>query len=66
LLLRKEAVMTQTDRLTELKDLSRRRERLVDEMTSLKNDMKRLLSVTFPELETIAGIFTKSTLRLLA
>jgi transposase len=66
LLLRKEAVMTQTDRLTELKDLSRRRERLVDEMTSLKNDMKRLLSVTFPELETITGIFTKSTLRLLA
>ena len=34
-------------------------------MTSLKNDMKRILSVTFPELETITGIFTKSTLRLL-
>ena len=66
LLLRKEAVMTHTDRLAELKDLSRRRERLVDQMTSLKNDIKRILSVTFPELETITGIFTKSTLRLLA
>jgi transposase len=66
LLLKEDAAMTQTDRLTELKDLSRRRERLVDEMTSLKNDMKRILSVTFPELETVTGVFTKSTLRLLA
>jgi len=65
LLLRKEALATGSPRLTELKDLSRRRERLVDEMTALKNDMKRILSVTFPELETITGIFTKSTLRLL-
>jgi transposase len=68
LLFRKEAIATQTTspRLTELKDLSRRRERLADQMTSLKNDMKRILSVTFPELETITGVFTKSTLRLLA
>jgi transposase len=68
LLLRKEALAAQTGspHLIELKDLSRRRERLVDQMTALKNDMKRILSVTFPELETIAGVFTKSTLRLLA
>ena len=68
LLLRKETLTTQTEppRLTELKDLSRRRERLADQVTALKNDMMRILSVTFPELETIAGIFTKSTLRLLA
>jgi len=65
LLLRREALATGSPRLTELKDLCRRRERLVDQMTSLKNDMKRILSVTFPELETITGIFTKSTLRLL-
>ena len=67
LLLQKEALATHTEspRLTELKDLSRRREKLVDQMTSLKNDMKRILSVTFPELETITGVFTKSTLRLL-
>jgi len=68
LLLQRDAVTTHTasPHLTELRDLSRRRERLVDQMTSLKNDMKRILSVTFPELETITGIFTKSTLRLLS
>ncbi len=67
LLLQKKAVTTHTasPHVTELRDLSRRRERLVDQMTSLKNDMKRILSVTFPELETITGIFTKATLRLL-
>ena len=67
LFLKKDVLATQeSPHLTELKDLSRRRETLVDQMTSLKNDMKRILSVTFPELETVAGIFTKSTLRLLA
>ena len=41
-----------TDHLaTELKDLERRREKLVDHVTSLKGNMKRLLSVIFPELE---------------
>ena len=68
LLLRKDALVMETEppRLSELKDLSRRRERLADQVTALKNDMLRILSVTFPELETITGIFTKSTLRLLA
>ncbi len=67
LLRRRRTLATQhrSPQVTELKDLSRRRERLVDQMTSLKNDMKRILSVTFPELETITGVFTKSTLRLL-
>ncbi|MCX5813914.1 MAG: IS110 family transposase [Proteobacteria bacterium] len=51
---------------TELKDLARRREKLADHVTSLKADMKRLLSVIFPELEQIIGVFTKSALRLLA
>jgi len=51
---------------TELKELARRRERLTDHVTSLKADMKRILSVTFPELEYMTGIFTKATLRLLA
>jgi transposase len=50
---------------TELKDLARRREKLADHVTSLKADMKRILSVTFPELEYITGVFTKATLRLL-
>jgi len=35
-------------------------------VTALKSDMKRILSVTFPELERVTGVFTKSTLRLLA
>ncbi len=67
LLLQKEAVLTHIESplLTELKDLCRRRERLVDLMTSVKNDIKRILSVTFPEIETVTGVFTKSTLRLL-
>jgi transposase len=50
---------------SELRDLSRQRESLVDQMSSIKSDIKRLLSVTFPELEQISGVFTKSMLRLL-
>ncbi len=56
---------TLTSDITDLRDLSRQRESLVDQMTAIKNDIKRLLSVTFPELEHITGIFTKSLLRLL-
>ena len=51
--------------LSDIRDLSRQRESLVDQMTSIKSDLKRLLTITFPELEHIAGIFTKSMLRLL-
>lgn len=63
----KEALVIQTtDHLAaELRDLARRREKLVDYVTSLKGDMKRILSVIFPELEHITGVFTKCTLRLL-
>ena len=35
-------------------------------MSAIKTDIKRVLSVTFPELERISGIFTKSMLRLLS
>jgi len=52
--------------ITELRDLSRQRESLVDQMTAQKVDIKRILSVTFPELERITNIFTKSMLRLLS
>ncbi len=64
----KETISAQTPSYltTELKDLARRREGLTDQVTSLKDNMKRILSVTFPELEHITGVFTKSTLRLLA
>jgi len=51
--------------ISELRDLCRQRESLVDEMTALKIDIKRLLNITFPELEHMAGIFTKAILKLL-
>jgi transposase len=59
------SVKAPDDLIGELKDLARRREKLADHLTSLKGDMKRILSVTFPELEDITGVFTKATLRLL-
>ncbi len=49
----------------ELRELARRRERLTDQVTKLKGNMKRILSVTFPELEHLTGVFTKSILQLL-
>jgi len=51
--------------VSELRDLSRQRESLVEQMSSVKSEIKRLLTITFPELEQIAGVFTKSMLRLL-
>jgi len=51
--------------LMELRDLARRRERLTDQVTKLKGNMKRILSVTFPELEHLTGVFAKSILELL-
>ena len=67
LMLRKDALENQTvsTDLMELRDLSRRRERLTDQVTKLKGNMKRILSVTFPELEHITGVFAKSILQLL-
>jgi len=67
LMLRKEALENQTFSadLMELRDLARRRERLTDQATRLKGNMKRILSATFPELEHITGVFTKSILQLL-
>jgi transposase len=51
--------------IADLRDLSRQRESLVDEMTSLKIEIKQLLNIIFPELEHMVGIFTKSILKLL-
>jgi transposase len=51
--------------ISDLRELARQRESLVDQMSSLKNDIKRILNITFPELEHMAGIFTKSILKLL-
>ncbi len=68
LILRKETFSAQafSSELMELRDLARRRERLADQVTKLKGNMKRILSVTFPELEHLTGVFTKSTLQLLS
>jgi len=67
LMLRKEALENQTFSadLMELRDLARRRERLTDQVTKLKGNMKRILSVTFPELEHLTGVFAESILQLL-
>jgi transposase len=67
LMLRKEALSHQvvSADLMELRDLARRRERLTDQVTKLKGNMKRILSVIFPELEHHTGVFAKSILQLL-
>ena len=51
--------------ITDLRDLSRQRESLLDQMTSVKLDMKRLLNITFPELEKVAVLYTKSMYKFL-
>ena len=51
--------------ITELRELARQRESLIDQMTAIKSDTKRLLTIMFPELEHIAGVFSKSMPRLL-
>ena len=52
--------------VSDLRDLSRQRESLLSQMTALKCDMKRILTMTFPELEKLMGVFTKSILQLLS
>jgi transposase len=51
--------------VSDLRDLSRQRESLLSQMTALKSDMKRILTMTFPELEKLTGVFTKSILQLM-
>jgi transposase len=52
--------------VSDLRDLSRQRESLLNQMMALKCDIKRLLTITFPELEELTGVFTKSILKLLS
>ena len=51
--------------ISDLRDLARQRESLVEQMTAIKMDLKRLLNITFPELEKVVVLFTKSILKLL-
>ena len=46
--------------LQDLKDLARERESLTVLMSGLKNDIKRMLQITFPELESLCNIFGES------
>jgi len=50
--------------ISDLRDLSRQREGLIDEMTALKINIKRLMNITFPELEHMTSVFTKSKKKL--
>jgi len=49
----------------DLKDLARERESLAGMMAGLKNDVRRLLQMTFPELEHRCKLFTETMLRFL-
>ena len=42
-----------SSKISDLRDLSRQRESLVDQMSSIKSEIKRLLTMTFLELEHI-------------
>jgi transposase len=49
----------------DLKDLARERESLVVMIAGLKNDVRRLLQMSFPELEHRCKLFTETMLRFL-
>ena len=49
----------------EFKELAREREKLVHQISKIKNDIEKLCSVLFPELERKVNIFTASILRVL-
>lgn len=52
------------DRL-DLKDLAREHESLTNLIAGMKNDIRRILQITFPELETVCNIFSETILDLL-
>jgi transposase len=62
LLLHKDALVkaAPSGSLQDLKDLARERESLTVLMSGLKNDIKRMLQITFPELESLCNVFSES------
>jgi transposase len=62
LLLHKDALVkaAPSESLQDLKDLARERESLTVIMSGLKKDIKRLLQITFPELESLCNVFSES------
>lgn len=51
--------------LQDLRDLSRERESLCHLISSIKVEIKRVLRTTFPELESIGDLYTRSMVRFL-
>ena len=49
-----------SENLQDLKDLARERESLTVLMSGLKNDIKRMLQITFPELDSLCNVFSES------
>ena len=56
---------TFSEDLQDLKDLARERESLIVLICALKNDIKRMLQVTFPELESLCSVFSETMLEFL-
>ena len=50
--------------LQDLRDLARERESVSHLITAIKVEIKRVLRTTFPELESVGDLFTRSMLRL--
>jgi len=46
--------------LQDLKDLAREKESLTILISGLKNDIKRMLQITFPELEKLCNVFSET------
>lgn len=49
----------------DMRDIARERESLTFVISDMKNDIKRLLQITFPEVETLGKVFTETMLRFL-
>lgn len=49
----------------DMRDIARERESLTFVISDMKNDIKRLLQVTFPEIESLGKVFTETMLRFL-
>jgi transposase len=51
--------------LQDIKDLAREYESLTNLIAGMKNDIRRMLQITFPELESICNVFSETILDLL-
>lgn len=68
LLIHKGAIsqIASTQDVQDLKDLARERESLAVLISGIKNDIKRILQNTFPELESITKLFSQTMLHFLS